>query len=431
MKTDGAEEHRGITLEILENMFADHLPGTVRVRLWDGTVWPDPSDKTEAEIVLNHPSAMRAMLQSGTEVGLGEAFLYDDFNVTGNLESVFESADRIAGPSRSWGDKIYLGNLVRKLPPPPARARSRRAAASLSGSVHSQDRDRNAIAYHYDVSNDFYKIWLDKRMVYSCGYFRSPDDPLDDAQEQKLDLMCRKLRLRPGQTLLDIGCGWGALVAFAAANYGVHATGITLSEPQVEYAAELLESLGLSDRAQVSLLDYRAVTATDPYDAIVSVGMFEHVGRETLPVYFQKAFQLVKPGGVFLNHGIASGSARQEQVDRKTSFSQNYVFPDGELVPISTTLRVAHESGFEVRDLESFREHYQLTLRHWVRRLESNHDVALRYVDEPTYRVWRLFMAGGAYDFGSGNLNVYQALLVRPTDEGRSGVPLTREDWYQ
>ena len=431
MKPDGDDECRRITLEILENLFADRRPGSVRVKLWDGTIWPEPSEKPLAEIILNHPSALRAMLQSGTEVGLGEAFLYDDFDVAGDLETVVESIGRIAGPTRSLPNLLSIGNLIRKLPASPVRAKPRRGAAKLSGRVHSQDRDRSAIAYHYDVSNDFYKIWLDRRMVYSCGYFRSPEDSLDQAQEQKLDLICRKLRLRPGQTLLDIGCGWGALVAFAAADYGVRATGVTLSKPQAEYATALLQSSGLSDRANVSLLDYRDVTAPEPYDAIVSVGMFEHVGRKTLRAYFQKAFQLVKPGGVFLNHGIASGSAGQESKERNTSFSQNYVFPDGELVPVSTTLRTAHESGFEIRDLESLREHYHLTLRHWVHRLESNHDAALKHVDEPTYRVWRLFMAGGAYGFGAGNLNVYQALFVRPTEDGRSGVPLTREDWYQ
>lgn len=424
------EEHRRITIQTLEALFPNGLPDSVRVRLWDGSMWPDYAQEPEAQIVLNHPGALRNMLLAGNEVGLGEAYLNEDFDVSGDLEKVFECAESLERNVASIGGKLNIGSLLLRLP-----VRSRkvpyRGSATLNGQVHSLSRDREAVSYHYDVSNEFYALWLDRQMVYSCAYFETPADSIDVAQENKLDYICRKLRLAPGQRLLDIGCGWGALVAFAAANYGVRARGVTLSKPQAEYATELLQSLGLSDRAHVSLLDYRDITASERYDAIVSVGMFEHVGRETLPGYFQKVFQLLRPGGVFLNHGIASGSARQQLEDRNTSFSQNYVFPDGELVPISTTLRTAHEAGFEIRDLESLREHYQLTLRHWVHRLESNRDAVIRHVDEPTYRVWRLFMAGGAYGFGVGSLNVYQALFVRPTEQGRSGLSLTREDWYR
>jgi cyclopropane-fatty-acyl-phospholipid synthase len=251
---------------------------------------------------------------------------------------------------------------------------------------------------------------------------------LDVAQEQKLDLICRKLRLKPGQRLLDIGCGWGGLVMFAAQRYGVDAAGITLSQPQADLANERIAAAGLSDHCHVEMRDYREMNDSNGYDVLVSVGMFEHVGPALLPSYFAQAWKLLKPGSVFLNHGIASRASNPEV--RGPTFINTYVFPDGELVPINVTLNAAEESGFEVRDVESPREHYALTLRNWVCRLEVHHEEALKYVDEPTYRVWRLFMSGSAYGFTAGSLNLYQALLVKPGDGGQSGLPLRREDWY-
>ena len=265
-------------------------------------------------------------------------------------------------------------------------------------------------------------------MTYSCAYFNNPEDSLDLAQEQKLEFICRKLRLRPGQRLLDIGCGWGGLVIYAAKNFGVEATGITLSKPQADLANARIAEAGMSDRCRVLVRDYREMDQPASFDALASVGMFEHVGAKRLPAYFTQAWQLLKPGGVFLNHGIAIRAG--EKPPPAKSFSNVYVFPDGELTPISTSLRAAEEAGFEVRDVESLRTHYAMTLRHWVRRLEAQHNLALQYVDEPTYRVWRLFMAGSAHDFEAGRTNVYQALLYRPDANGHSNLPLTRADWY-
>ncbi|HEX9011962.1 MAG TPA: cyclopropane-fatty-acyl-phospholipid synthase family protein, partial [Anaerolineaceae bacterium] len=215
----------------------------------------------------------------------------------------------------------------------------------------------------------------------------------------------------------------------AAQHYGVEATGITLSRPQAELANQRIAAAGLSDRAQARVLDYRELDESQPYDALVSVGMFEHVGAALLPAYFEKAYRLLKPGHVFLNHGIAVSATAPEE--EGPTFSDTYVFPDGELVPISTSLAVAEETGFEVRDVESLREHYILTLRNWVCNLEDHHEEALKYVDEPTYRVWRLYMAGSAYGFKTGRTNLYQSLLVKPEDNGASNLPLRREDWYK
>lgn len=298
----------------------------------------------------------------------------------------------------------------------------------MQGQQHSIERDRQAISYHYDVSNEFYKLWLDERLVYSCGYFHSPENSLDRAQEQKLDHICRKLRLRPGQRMLDIGCGWGGLVIYAARHYGVSAEGITLSEPQAELANERIHQAGLEDRCRVTVNDYRELDESEGYDALASVGMFEHVGEANLPVYFEQAMDLLRPGGAFLNHGITRRAT--EVPDAMGSFSETYVFPDGELTPISTSLRVAEQVGFEVRDVESLREHYAMTLRRWVRRLEANHQRALQHVSEPTYRVWRLFMSGSAHGFSVGRLNLHQSLLIKVDKQGRSGLPLTRADIY-
>ncbi len=416
-----------ITLHLLDEIFGDSGAKIVTVRLWNGTIWKDDAPKP-VTLVLKHPGALRAMFLPGTEVGLAEAYLYDDFDIEGDIESVFSLADQLSEKTLGWRKKLRTANQLLHLPTPPDHPYGKRGPARPSGRKHSIERDRQAVTYHYDVSNEFYALWLGKRMVYSCAYFESTDDDLDTAQERKLDYICRKLRLKPGQRLLDIGCGWGGLVIYAAEKYGVNAIGITLSQPQANLANERISAAGLSDRCRVEVCDYRQFDDTQGFDALVSVGMFEHVGADLLPTYFDRAWKLLKPGGAFLNHGIAN-TANEKPVAHPT-FSEAYVFPDGELTPISVTLHAAEKSGFEVRDVENLREHYALTLRQWVKRLESHHDQALQFVDEPTYRVWRLFMSGSAHGFTHGRLNLFQSLLIKPNEKGQSGLPLTRKDWY-
>lgn len=427
-----------LTVRLLDDLFGPDAG--VAVRLWDGTRWPDdgPARRPDARprpvtLVLRHPGALRAMFAAGTEVGLSEAYLYDDFDIEGDVESVFRLADALAERTGGWRRKLKAFAALRRLPAPPRRETGRRGPARLRGRQHSVERDRQAVRYHYDVSNDFYRLWLDRRMVYSCAYFETPDVDLDTAQLAKLDLICRKLRLRPGQRLLDIGCGWGGLVMHAAAHYGADATGITVSEPQANLANRRIAEAGLADRCRVEVRDYREVDAHRPFDALVSVGMFEHVGARMLPAYFAQAARLLAPGGTFLNHGIADRARRLAEAPPSPGpgFSAAYVFPDGETPPVHVTLRSAEQAGFEIRDVESLREHYTLTLRHWVRRLEARHEEALRHVDEPTYRVWRLFLSGSADGFRSGKYNVYQTLLALPGQDGSSGLPLTRSDWYR
>jgi cyclopropane-fatty-acyl-phospholipid synthase len=274
-------------------------------------------------------------------------------------------------------------------------------------------------------------------MVYSCAYFDTGEEDIDAAQEAKLDYTCRKLRLKPGESLLDIGCGWGSLVLYAAERYGVKATGITLSEPQATLARARIAEAGLTDRCHIEVQDYRDLPQRAVFDKVVSVGMFEHVGRAKLPTYFSQAYRLTRPGGLFLNHGIITPSSRsaplrvvEMALSPRTSFIEHYVFPDGELVSPADVLCFAEAAGFETRDVESLREHYALTLRRWVRRLEARHEEAAQIAGELAYRVWRLYMAGSARAFAMGRIGIIQALFSKLGEDGLSNLPLTRKDLY-
>ncbi len=421
-------EAKKLSLQFLDEVLKSAQIKTVGVRLWDGTNWPDDTPRP-AVLVLQHAGALRAMFAAGTELALAEAYLYNDFDIEGDIIAVFELADALVKATNGWGVKLSAAGKLLRLPKREYDRSGGRQAANLQGKIHSIARDRKAVTYHYDVSNDFYQLFLDERMVYSCAYFATPELSLDEAQIAKLEMICRKLRLRPGQRLLDVGCGWGGLAMYATRHYGVEVLGITLSQPQADLANQRIKAAGMERHCRVEVRDYRELEDTHPYDALVSIGMFEHVGAALLPIYFKKAVSLLKPGGVFLNHGIARRLT--DKPDRRGSFSDAYVFPDGELEPISESLRAAEEARLEVRDVESWREHYAMTLRHWVNRLEAHYQEALKFVDEVTYRVWRLYMAGSSYGFHTGRLNVYQSLLVKPTVEGPSGLPSTRADWYR
>ncbi len=409
--------------EFLDVLLKNYPKRDFQVRLWDQTTW-GTEHRPRFTLVLKHPGTLRSMFSSPSELALGEAYIYDDFDIEGDIEATFDLADYLLGQERSLGESLDLSRRLAELPKED-HPRSSLRLIEL-GNRHSRERDRQAIHYHYDLPTEFYSLWLDPGMVYSCAYFSNPDEDLESAQIRKLDYICRKLRLRPEDRLLDIGCGWGALILHAASHYGARCVGITLSVPQAEVARERLRSAGLSGRCRVEVSDYRDIDHDLQYDKMVSVGMFEHVGEALLPEYFRLAWNLLRPGGVFLNDGIAYCATYRRQ---GPSFTDRYVFPDGELVPISTSLRAAELNGFELRDVESLREHYSLTLQHWVRRLEGHREEANRITDDTTYRIWRLYMAGSAHGFRSGRLNVYQALFAKPL-HGHSGVPLTRSDWY-
>ena len=424
--TDRAVE---TSLQFLQMLFGDRQRRDFAVQLWDGSRWePSAGEPTRFTIRLRHPGALRAMFWPPDDLAMGEAYIFDDFDIEGSIDSVFPLVDDLfADQKLGLAGKLQQAKRLFTLPAP-RRQRDSDHGIRLHGGTHSLERDRQAVSYHYDQSNEFFAQFLDSRMVYSCAYFDSAEDSIDTAQERKLDYICRKLRLQPCESLLDIGCGWGGLVLYAAKHYGVYATGITLSARQAEFATARINEAGLADRCRVELRDYREVETPEGYDKLVSVGMFEHVGEAQLPTYFRRAWSLLRPGGVFLNHGICR--ALHTQVHTGRSFIAKYVWPDGELETIGTVLRAAEQAGFELRDVESLREHYALTLQQWVRRLEEHHDAARSARDEVTYRIWRLYMAGSGYNFANGSMNLYQSLLAKPKG-GQSSLPLTRADWYR
>lgn len=422
-----ADRAREKSLELLKYLLGSCHLRNFAVRLWDDTLWEaEPGKPPRFTLIIRSPGALRRMLRHPDELSLGEAYIYDDIDVEGEIQEVFPLADHLFATRHTLAELIRLRTQFLALPDD-ERRRDRERQAQLHGPAHSAARDRQAVSYHYNISNDFYRLWLDERMIYSCAYFKRPDDSLDTAQEQKLDYLCRKLRLQEGERLLDIGCGWGGLLLHAVRHYGVTAYGITLSQLQADLASERIRAAGLEGRCRVAVQDYRELDEKETYDKIVSVGMVEHVGKARLAEYFDKAWRLLRRGGVFLNHGIAVNSG--QPFPKGPSFVDRYVFPDGELLPISTTIETAERCGFDLRDLENLREHYARTLDEWVRRLEAHHEEARAVAGETIYRIWRLYMAGSAYNFRLGRLNLFQTVLVR-CDRGRCCLPLTRDDWY-
>jgi cyclopropane-fatty-acyl-phospholipid synthase len=425
---------------VLTALFGEPHQRSFDVRFWDGAI--DRGTRPAFTLVLNRPAALRRMLLPPNEMSIVESYIAGDVDIDGSMEAGSNISEAIGGRLRS---PLAVARLVRLVLGLPGQAEDDLAdirfpeQARKLGPRHTPVRDAAAIHYHYDVGNDFYKLWLDRRMVYSCAYFRSAEDSLDAAQEAKLDLVCRKLRLKPGERLLDIGCGWGGLIMYAAEHYGVDATGITLSENQAALARERIEQAALGDRCRVAIRDYRTLNAGDGYDKISSIGMIEHVGLTHLPVYFASVFRALNPGGLFMNHGIVSLSEPRprplrEKIFRKfwraDAFIDTYVFPDGKLTAAHEVIAAAEGAGFEVRDVESLREHYAMTLRHWVRSLEEKSADATALVGTHHFRIWRLYMAASANAFAKANINIIQTLLAKPDQHGKSGIPLTREDLY-
>ncbi len=401
--------------ELFRNYDGPHFA----IRLWNGWTWksaPGDGKAPACTIVLTTPKALQTLLLHPSQVALGEAFLAQEIDIEGDLFSVFEIAEHVLRRPVSLRQRLLrgLGAL---------------GYALTHGRIHSRRRDRESIAYHYDQPPEFFRPWLGPTLVYSCAYFQNDSDTLDAAQEQKLDLIFRKLRLQPGERFLDIGCGWGSLILHAAGRCGAEADGITLSREQAQVADQRIVGSGLGDSCRVTLRDYRELDpAQRTYEKIASVGMSEHVGLRNLPRYFDLAYRLLEPGGVFLNHAIArsAGSAPRGT----DSFIRRYVFPDGELVTLTETITAAENAGFEVRDVENLREHYARTLRCWVEGLRRHREALLERVPEKTWRIWLLYMAGCAAAFRRGDIAVYQVLLSKP-DHGDSRLPLTREDWYR
>ncbi|WP_381797762.1 class I SAM-dependent methyltransferase [Streptomyces niveus] len=419
---------------LAEELLGAPLP--VRIRAWDGSESGPPGAPT---LVVRHRRALRRLLWKPGELGLARGWVAGEIDIDGDL---YAALSLIAGllwergadakdavhPLRDPRMRAAAKGLVEIAgpwpppPPPPEEVRRR------SGTLHTRHRDRAAISHHYDVGNDFYEMVLGPSMVYSCAYFEEPGATLEDAQRDKLDLVCRKLGLTEGERLLDVGCGWGSMAIHAAREYGVQVTGVTLSREQAAYARKRIADEGLTDRIEIRVQDYRDVR-DGPYDAISSIGMAEHVGSVRYREYADDLFALLKPGGRLLNHQIARRPERDESEYRIDDFIDAYVFPDGELAPLGRTVGTLEEAGFEVRDVESLREHYALTLRHWVRNLERHWPEAVRITSPGRARVWRLYMAASALSFEHNRIGVNQILAVRSRQSGDSALPLRTRTW--
>ncbi|WP_234009145.1 cyclopropane-fatty-acyl-phospholipid synthase family protein [Deinococcus sp. NW-56] len=398
------------------------------VQFWNGEELPAGVPDPTARLTLNSPESLGRMLNLPLDVALGESYLRGDFDIEGDFGAVVGLADTLnpqftpAQVASLLRDVALLRRGVGTKPPKPL--------AQLHGEAHSRERDKQAVQAHYDVSNDFYKLWLDDRMVYSCAYFPTGTETLDAAQEAKLELICRKLRLQAGERLLDIGCGWGGLAIYAAQRYGVSVLGVTLSEAQLHEGRARVKAAGLEHLVTLELRDYRDVTGE--FDKISSVGMAEHVGRCNMPEYFAAAYRVLKPGGLMMNHAIADGlgQARVPMVIQSGNFARRYVFPDGELLPIWETLKYADAALFEVRDVENLREHYARTTAQWARRLEAREDEALAALGEERYRLWRIYLNACGYYFSHGHLSIFQTLLAKPDERRQVPIPPSRADIY-
>jgi len=408
------------------------------VRYWTGDEEPaQPALDRGFRLIIRSPDALRRMLLPPSELAFAEAFISGDVDVEGDLLAAVELGATL--PSRFHSLLRVLHVTWNAMGLPRGRrpgGRAMRARARTRGGFDERDRAASAVRHHYDVGNDFYSLWLDPERLYSCAYFASPDQSLEDAQHAKLDLICQKLHLAPGERLLDIGCGWGGLIRHAVRYYGVEALGITLSQAQADYARECSEREGLGDRCRVEVRDYRDLHREGSFDKVASVGMFQHVGRARMRSYFRTVFDLTRPGGLFLNHGIVDlehardrsfGSRVRGWLWREDEFIDRYVFPDGEFVSLAYASGLAEKAGFETRDVGNLREHYALTLAHWVRRLEAHEAEAIRLVGETTYRIWRLYLTAAEQKFRCGRASVVQMLLARRDGSSQCAPPLTRE----
>ncbi len=429
----GARGHRsdGVSMSaerVLRKVFGDD-PGGFRVECFDGS----SVGRADASTVIRITSPdffRRLALGRASELAFSRAFVAGDVEIDGPIYNALSIREQASKISLSRDLVKDIANLVgiekisdfrgqRRPPIPEEEARP-------TGALHSLQRDKQSISSHYDVSNEFYGLFLGPTMTYSCAVFDSHDDTLEQAQLNKYDLICRKLGLEPGMRLLDIGCGWGEMVIHAAKTYGVEAVGVTISKEQLELAEKRVAAAGLTDRIELRLQDYREI-ADGPFDAVSSIGMFEHVGEDRLAEYFGQIEDLLRPGGRLLNHAISWGVDIGRSHTDPNGFISRYVFPDGELLEPGKVVSAINANGFEVRHMESFREHYAKTLRIWVDALEANWDEAVRLTSPGRARVWRLYMAASAVAFEENALTLMQILATKTID-GQSDMPL-RIDW--
>ncbi len=421
-----------IVQPVVRAALGDCIP--IKIRCWDGSEIGPPTAPLRLNITSRR--ALRRMLWAPNELGFARAYVSGDVQVDGDMLAGLEALERVALPEN--GPSVVVDKATKKallkaalklrvLGPPP---RPPKEEARVEGRRHSKRRDADAIAHHYDVGNDFYRLVLGDSMTYSCAYWEREPGPqfgLADAQLAKCDLVARKLNLGPGMRVLDVGCGWGTFAVHAAKSYQVRVVGVTLSHEQAEYARNRVADEGLGDLIEIRVQDYRDVT-DGPFDAIASIGMAEHVGTAMLATYASDLFALLRPEGRLLNHAISRRQRPDLGQEHSTmSFIDRYVFPDGELEPLAAMVSVLEGAGFEVRDVESLREHYALTLRAWVANLERHWEDAIALTSPGRAGIWRLYMAGSALSFESNRIGVNQVLAIKPGARGASGMARTRE----
>jgi cyclopropane-fatty-acyl-phospholipid synthase len=455
--------HRGATTTVADGLrplvarlFGGRLP--IRLVFWDGSSLSPEGDENGVaglgDLVVRSPEALRHLLWAPGELGLARAFVLGsiDLEVPGApqplgstpgsdelvpvLRALHEGMHRRLPPGPAM--LLLLAAVARRFdllsrPPAPPGAEVRVSSPRRPRSIHTKQRDAEAIRHHYDIGNEFYELVLGPAMTYSCARFERPDAPLEEAQASKHDLVCRKLGLadwgsrhpdRPPK-LLDVGCGWGSMAIHAAERYGAEVLGVTLSTAQATLARKRVADAGVADRVEIRVQDYRDLGGST-FDAISSIGMFEHVGERRMAEYFRTMFGLLRPEGRFLNHAISSvGTSKM----RGRTFINRYVFPDGELIDVADVVRGMERAGFEVRDVESLREHYARTLRHWIANLERHWEEAVSLVGVERARVWRLYMSASVNGFEDGGIAIHQVLGVRPGPGGSSGMPPTRAGW--
>jgi cyclopropane-fatty-acyl-phospholipid synthase len=417
---------------LLHRALGGDLP--FRLRFWDGSVAGPESPFT---LVIVRRRALRRLLWAPDEIGLARAYVTGDLDVEGDLFAVLARVLELIRPDDIVGERPGLRTLAALagaalrlgvVGPPP---RPPKEEVRLRGHRHTRRRDAQAIEHHYDIGNDFYRLVLGDSMTYSCAYWAPPaadiadPDHLTIAQFAKCDLVARKLGLAPGMRVLDVGCGWGTFALHAARTYGVRVVGVTLSGAQAEFARRRMVDEGVADLVEIRVQDYREID-DGPFDAVSSIGMAEHVGSANLAEYAADLFGLLRPQGRLLNHAISLRPDDPQQGPESSSFIDRYVFPDGELVPIARMVSTLEDAGFEVRDVESLREHYALTLRAWCANLDRSWDAAVAASTSARARVWRLYMTASAMSFEANDIGVNQVLAVRPDDRGRTGLPLTR-----
>lgn len=417
-----------ITVRILTAL-TEGYGGNFTAKLWTGDTWEPGTGPSPFTLVLKHPGALRAMFWPFDKVGLGESYIFDDFDIEGDMFAFTTWLRHIVAMAERRGmvAKLRLLWALSKLPKD-RNPRDRSKAGRPTEGDHSKARDRESIRYTYDLPGAFYELFLDKNLQYTCGYFANAEESIDAAQERKLDYVCRKLRLKPGERYVDFGCGWGGLLIHAAKHYGVEAVGVTLAGEQARYAERAVANAGLQDRVKIVLSDYRDFRDPAGFDKASSVGMGEHIGVKNLPVFFRKVHENLRPGGAYLHHSITLRP--NTPYPRWTAFARKYVFPNGELQTIVRVLESAGLAGFDIRDVENLREHYVYTLESWVRKLEANREQVRALVGDVSYRIFRIYMAGATLGFRSGAYCLNQVLVAKPHDGGRSGLPLTRAEWY-